>query len=57
MPIRMSRWGFRASWAAVLTASEAVYAKKIRPAPRNTPLQPNRRSAGVGGLKRLQLSD
>ena len=37
----MSRCGFFASCAAVDTASKPMKAKKITPAPRSTPLQPN----------------
>ena len=40
MPIGMSRCGFRASCAAVETASKPMYAKKTRPAPRRTPETP-----------------
>ena len=40
MPRGMSRCGFRASCAEVDTASKPMYAKKITPAPRRTPLQP-----------------
>jgi len=37
----MSRWGFLASCAAVETASNPMYAKKITPAPLSIPLIPN----------------
>ena len=41
MPIGMSRYGFFASWAAVETASNPMYAKNMTPAPRRMPLHPN----------------
>ena len=49
MPIGMSRVGFLASCAAVETASNPMYAKNITPAPRRTPLQPNRPNSPVFG--------
>jgi len=47
MPMGMSRCGCLASCAAVDTASKPMYAKKMTPAPRNTPLQPNSRNVPV----------
>ena len=41
MPIGISRFGFLVSCAAVETASKPMYAKKMTPAPRSTPDQPN----------------
>src|SRR5216110_3370462 len=57
MPIGMSFCGFFASCAAVLTASNPMYAKNTRPAPAITPVQPNApRSPVLGGMKGCQLA-
>jgi len=40
MPIGRSRAGFRASSAVVETASNPMYAKKMKAAPPNMPAQP-----------------
>src|SRR2546422_1041648 len=50
MPIGMSRCGFFASCAAVLTASNPMYAKKTIAAPVKTPLQPNSPATGTPSL-------
>ncbi len=56
MPTGMSFWGWRASCAAVLTASNPMKAKKIKPAPRSTPDQPNSPNVPVlAGMKGCQL--
>ena len=53
----MSRCGFLASCAAVLTASKPMYAKKTIAAPATTPLKPKcSRSPVLGGMKGCQLS-
>jgi hypothetical protein len=49
MPMGMSRCGFLASCAAVETASNPMYAKKITAAARNTPLIPNSPNVPVFG--------
>ena len=52
----MSRCGFRASWAAVETASKPMYAKKITAAPRMMPDQPNSPNVPVfGGISGVKL--
>src|SRR2546429_4751389 len=62
MPIGMSGCGFFASCAAVLTASNPMYAKKTMAAPVKTPLQPNSPATGTpsltvcGGMKGCQLA-
>ena len=56
MPIGMSRCGFLASWAAVDTASNPMYAKKITPAPRTMPLQPYLPGPCSGGMNGVQFS-
>src|SRR5438034_9464219 len=57
MPIGMSFCGFFASCAAVLTASNPMYAKKTRPAPAITPVQPKApRSPVFGGMNGCQLA-
>src|SRR5439155_14959909 len=57
MPMGISRCGFFASWAAVLTASNPMYAKKTKPAPLNTPDQPYSPQLPVfGGIKGCQLA-
>src|SRR2546425_642467 len=62
MPIGMSRCGFFASCAAVLTASNPMYAKKTIAAPVKTPLQPNSPATGTpslavcGGMNGCQLA-
>ena len=45
MPMGKSRFGFFASWAVVLTASNPMYAKKTTPAPVSTPGRHRRRCA------------
>jgi hypothetical protein len=54
IPRGMSRCGLRASCAAVDTASNPMYAKKITAAPRTTPDQPNSPNvpvlAGMNGV-------
>src|SRR5207249_12228065 len=58
MPIGMSRCGFFASCAAVLTASKPMYAKNTIPAPCMTPLQPNwPRTPVLGGMNGCQLAE
>ena len=47
MPVGMSRWGFRASSAAVLTASNPMYEKKMIAAPTLMPAKPLGANAGV----------
>src|SRR3954462_13947840 len=57
MPRGMSRCGSRASCAEVETASNPIYAKKITPAPRSTPLQPYSPNVPVlGGMKGCQFA-
>ena len=57
MPTGMSRCGCLASCAAVLTASNPMYAKKINPAPRSTPDHPNSPNVPVlGGMNGRQLA-
>src|SRR5882762_2640140 len=62
MPIGMSFCGFLASCAAVLTASNPMYAKNTIAAPVNTPLQPNSPGTGTpsltvcGGMNGCQLA-
>src|SRR5882672_4282793 len=62
MPIGMSRCGFLASCAAVLTASNPMYAKKTIAAPVKTPLHPNSPATGTpsltvcGGMNGCQLA-
>src|SRR5207237_8499375 len=57
MPIGMSFCGFFASCAAVLTASNPMYAKQAKPAPAITPVQPNApRSPVFAGMKGCQLA-
>src|SRR6185503_12944167 len=57
MPRGISRWGFRASWAEVDTASNPMNAKKITPAPRRMPLQPYSPNVPVlGGMNGCQLA-
>src|SRR2546423_1976392 len=57
MPIGISFCGFFASCAAVLTASNPMYAKKTRPAPAVTPVQPKApRSPVLAGMKGCQLA-
>ena len=58
MPIGMSRWGFLASCAAVLTASNPMYAKKTMPAPVMIPLHPKWPELPVfGGMNGCQLAE
>src|SRR5215471_11112793 len=58
MPIGMSRWGFLASCAAVLTASKPIYAKNTKLAPRKMPDQPNSPQWPLfGGTKGCQLAE
>ena len=53
----MSRCGLRASCADVDTASKPMYAKKITPAPRRTPLQPYSPKVPVfGGMNGCQFA-
>src|SRR5271157_399198 len=57
MPIGMSRCGFFASWAAVETASNPIYAKKITPAARAIPDQPYSPNAPwFGGINGCQFA-
>src|SRR6266513_3820338 len=57
MPTGMSFCGFLASCAAVLTASNPMYAKNTMPAPVITPVQPNSpRFPVFGGMKGCQLA-
>src|SRR6185437_6126359 len=57
MPIGMSRCGFRASCAAVDTASNPMNAKKITPAPRSTPLHPKTpKWPSLGGTNGCQFA-
>src|SRR5580698_11570820 len=57
MPIGISRLGFFDSCAAVETASKPIYAKKITPAPRSTPDQPNSPKVPVfGGRNGVQFT-
>src|SRR6267378_1568340 len=62
MPIGISFCGFLASCAAVLTASNPMYAKNTIAAPVNTPLQPNSPGTATpsltvcGGMNGCQLS-
>ena len=56
MPIGISRCGFLASCAAVDTASNPIYAKKITAAPRATPDHPKVPKAPLfGGMNGVQL--
>ena len=56
MPMGISRLGFLASCAAVDTASNPMYAKKMTPAPRRTPDHPNEPKVPVfSGRKGCQL--
>src|SRR5262249_46756445 len=58
MPIGISRWGFFASCAAVLTASNPMYAKNTIPAPCITPLQPKcPRTPVLSGMNGCQLAE
>src|SRR5256886_5595099 len=56
MPIGISFCGFFASWAAVLTASNPMYAKNTIPAPAMTPFQPYLPGPSAGGMKGCQLA-
>src|SRR6267143_887309 len=62
IPIGMSFCGFLASCAAVLTASNPIYAKNTIAPPVNTPLQPNSPATGTpsltvcGGMNGCQLA-
>ena len=57
IPIGMSRCGFLASCAAVLTASNPIYAKKTIPAPAMIPLVPKcSRSPVLAGMNGCQLA-
>src|SRR5712664_2090304 len=56
MPIGMSRCGFFASCAAVLTASNPMYAKNTMPAPAMTPFQPNLPPPSAGGMNGCQFA-
>src|SRR5437899_8035390 len=57
MPRGMSFWGFFASCAAVDTASNPMNAKKMTPAPRSTPLQPNSPNLPLfGGMNGCQFA-
>src|ERR1700732_120778 len=57
IPTGMSRCGFFASCAAVDTASNPMYAKKITPAPRATPDHPNcPNSPRFGGTNGCQFA-
>ena len=57
MPIGMSRCGFFASCAAVETASNPIYAKKMMPAACTTPLQPKWPNVPVfGGMNGTQFA-
>ena len=51
----MSFWGFLASWAAVLTESNPMYAKNMSPAPRRMPDQPPNCPL-FAGMKGCQLA-
>ena len=57
MPIGMSFCGLRASCAAVETASNPMYAKKITPAARAIPDQPySPNEPSFGGINGCQLA-
>src|ERR687889_1491357 len=57
MAIGMSFCGFLASWAAVVTESNPMYAKNTMAAPATTPLNPKcSRSPVLGGMNGCQLS-
>src|SRR5947208_737537 len=58
MPTGMSFCGLRASCAATDTASNPIYAKKITPAPRSTPLQPySPNEPAFGGINGCQFAE
>src|SRR2546427_3674773 len=57
MPIGMSFCGFFASWAAVLTASNPMYAKNTIAAPVMTPLQPYSPGPSLGGMNGFQFAE
>src|SRR2546427_7535308 len=57
MPIGMSFCGFFASCAAVLTASNPMYAKNTIAAPAMTPLQPYSPGPSFGGMNGFQFAE
>src|SRR2546430_1823007 len=57
MPIGMSFCGFFASCAAVLTASNPMYAKNTIAAPVMTPLQPYSPGPSLGGMNGFQFAE
>src|SRR5450432_1028296 len=56
MPKGRSRWGFLVSWAAVETASNPIYAKNTRAAPRMIPEKPKWPWLRSGGMNGCQLA-